>query len=107
MEVLRAYEHELGQRFLDGLPESATVYGEQTMDGRLPTFLLNLEGVPATKIAETMGARGYGVWAHDSWYSLGLREKLPYPEEALRVGLIHYNTADEVDGFLSELASFV
>ncbi|HEY5099896.1 MAG TPA: aminotransferase class V-fold PLP-dependent enzyme [Gaiellaceae bacterium] len=106
MDVLRGYEHELGQRFLDGLPESATVYGEQTMEGRLPTFLLNLEGVPATKIAETMGARGYGVWAHDSWYSLGLREKLPYPEEALRVGLIHYNTADEVDGFLSELGSF-
>jgi len=106
MEVLRAYEHELGQRFLDGLPESATVYGEQTMEGRLPTFLLNLEGVPATEIAETMAERGYGIWAHDSWYSLGLREKLPYPEEALRVGLIHYNTADEVDGFLAELGSF-
>jgi len=106
MEVLRSYEHELGQRFLDGLPESATVYGEQTMEGRLPTFLLNLEGVPATEIAETMAERGYGIWAHDSWYSLGLREKLPYPEEALRVGLIHYNTADEVDGFLAELGSF-
>jgi cysteine desulfurase family protein (TIGR01976 family) len=105
MEVLRAYEHELGQRFLEGLPESATVYGEQTMDGRLPTFLFNLEGVPAAEIAETMAARGYGVWAHDSWYSLGLREKLPYPKDAVRVGLIHYNTAEEVDGFLSELGS--
>jgi cysteine desulfurase family protein (TIGR01976 family) len=107
MEVLRAYEHDLGQRFLDGLPDGATVYGEQTMEGRLPTFLFNLEGVPATEIAETMAARGYGVWAHDSWYSLGLREKLPYPDEAVRVGLIHYNTADEVDGFLSELASLL
>ncbi|HEY2072194.1 MAG TPA: aminotransferase class V-fold PLP-dependent enzyme [Gaiellaceae bacterium] len=105
MEVLRAYEHELGRRFLEGLPDSATVYGEQTMEGRLPTFLINLEGVPAGKIAETMAARGYGVWAHDSWYSLGLREKLPYPEEAVRVGLIHYNTAEEIDGFLRELGS--
>ena len=104
MEVLRAYEHELGQRFLDGLPGSATVYGEQTMDGRLPTFLFNLEGVPAVEIAETMAARGYGVWAHDSWYSLGLREKLPYADEAVRVGLIHYNTAEEIDGFLNELS---
>jgi selenocysteine lyase/cysteine desulfurase len=51
-----------------------------------------------------MAERGYGVWAHDSWYSLGLREKLPYPKDAVRVGLIHYNTADEVDGFLHELA---
>src|SRR5207253_534710 len=105
MEVLRAYEHDLGRRFLDGLPDAATVYGEPTMEGRLPTFLFNLEGVPATEIAETMAARGYGVWAHDSWYSLGLRERLPYPDEAVRVGLIHYNTAEEVDGFLSELAS--
>src|SRR5438270_6708085 len=105
MELLRTYEHELGRRFLEGLPASATVYGEQTMEGRLPTFLLNIEGVPATAIAEMMAERGYGVWAHDSWYSLGLREKLPYPEEALRVGLIHYNTADEVDGFLTELGT--
>src|SRR5947209_7893843 len=105
MEVLRAYEHDLGQRFLDGLPDAATVYGEPTMEGRLPTFLFNLEGVPATEIAETMAARGYGVWAHDSWYSLGLRERLPYPDEAVRVGLIHYNTAEEVDGFLTELGS--
>lgn len=106
MDVLRAYEHELGRRFLDGLPESATVYGEQTMEGRLPTFLLNIEGVPATEIAETLGTRGYGVWAHDNWYSVGLREKLPYPNDALRVGLIHYNTADEIDRFLNELGSF-
>ena len=103
MEVLRAYEHELGRRFLETLPDSVTVYGEPTMDGRLPTFLLNVEGVPAAHIAETMAARGYGVWAHDSWYSLGLRERLPYPEDALRVGLIHYNTVDEIDGFVAEL----
>src|SRR5213082_4264437 len=34
MEALAAYERELGQRFLDGLPENATVYGLQTMEGR-------------------------------------------------------------------------
>src|SRR6266446_438715 len=103
MQALAAYERELGQRFLDGLPESATVYGQQTMDGRIATFLLNLEGVPAADAAVRLAERGYGVWAHDNWYSLGLREKLPYPQDALRVGLIHYNTADEVDGFLDEL----
>ena len=105
MEVLRAYEHELGRRLLDGLPDSVEVYGLQTMEGRLPTFLLNVAGVPAKTVAETMAVRGYGIWHHDSWYSLGLRERLPYPEEAVRVGLIHYNTADEIDGFLHELGS--
>ena len=103
LEVFRAYERDLGQRFLDGLPESVTVYGPQTMDGRVPTFLLNVDGVEAADVATTMASRGYGVWAHDNWYSLGLREKLAYPGNAVRVGFIHYNTVDEVDGFVSEL----
>ena len=105
LEPLREYERALGQRFLDALPESVTVYGLQTMEGRVPTFLLNVDGVPAPEVATTMAERGYGVWAHDNWYSLGLRERLPYPENAVRVGFIHYNTADEVDGFVSELRS--
>ncbi|MGD0715219.1 MAG: aminotransferase class V-fold PLP-dependent enzyme, partial [Gaiellaceae bacterium] len=104
MDVLRAYERELGQRFLDALPDSVTVYGLQTMAGRVPTFLLNVDGVEAADVATTMAERGYGVWAHDNWYSLGLRERLPYPCNAIRVGFIHYNTTHEVDGFLSELA---
>ncbi len=106
MPVLGTYERELGQRFLDGLPDSVTIYGLQTMEGRVPTFLLNVEGVDAATVATTLAERGYGVWAHDNWYSLGLREKLPYPKDAVRVGFIHYNTADEIDGFLRELSSF-
>jgi cysteine desulfurase family protein (TIGR01976 family) len=103
MEVLKSYERDLAQRFLDGLPDTVTIYGLQTMEGRVPTFLLNVEGVEAATVATTMAERGYGVWAHDNWYSLGLREKLPYPQDAVRIGFIHYNTADEVDGFLREL----
>jgi cysteine desulfurase family protein (TIGR01976 family) len=105
MEVLRDYERTLGQRFLDALPPAVAVYGLQTMEGRVPTFLLNVEGVDASELASTMGARGYGVWAHDSWYSLGLRERLAYPREAVRVGFIHYNTPAEIDAFTAELAS--
>src|SRR5260221_653003 len=47
METLAAYERQLGERFLDGLPDSATVYGLQTMEGRVATVLLNIEDVPA------------------------------------------------------------
>ncbi len=105
MKVLRDYERTLGERFLETLPDSVTVYGLPTMEGRVPTFLINVDGVEAAEVATTMAERGYGVWAHDNWYSLGLREKLPYPREAVRVGFIHYNTVDEVDGFVRELAS--
>ena len=104
MPALAAYESELGQRFLDGVPDSVTVYGLQSMDGRVPTFLLNVEGVPAADVAARMAEQGFGVWAHDNWYSLGLREKLPYPQDAVRVGLIHYNTEDEIDRFTAVLA---
>ncbi|MBV8562845.1 MAG: cysteine desulfurase-like protein [Actinobacteria bacterium] len=104
MGAIAAYERWLGERFLDGLPDGVTVYGLQTMDGRVPTFLINVEGVPAAEAVQKLGDRGYGVWAHGNWYSLGLREKLPYPDDAIRVGLIHYNTADEIDGFCAELA---
>ena len=105
MPAIAAYERELGQRFIDGLPDSVTVYGLPTMDGRVPTFLLNVEGVPAADVAAKMADQGFGVWAHDNWYSLGLREKLPYPQDAVRVGLIHYNTADEIDRFNAALAA--
>jgi cysteine desulfurase family protein (TIGR01976 family) len=104
MEAIAAYERELGRRFLDGLPDHATVYGLQTMEGRIATFLFNLEGVDASDAARRLADEGFGVWAHDTWYSLGLREKLPYPDSAIRVGLIHYNTADEIDRFNAALA---
>jgi len=105
MEAIAAYEDELGRRFLDGLPDGATVYGLQTMEGRVATFLINLEGVDATDAAKRLSDEGFGVWAHDNWFSLGLREKLPYRDSAIRVGLIHYNTADEIDRFNAALAA--
>ena len=105
METIAAYERWLGQHFLDTLPDSVTVYGLQSMDGRVPTFLLNVEGVPAADAVKRLADAGFGVWAHDNWYSLGLREKLPYPQDAIRVGLIHYNTADEIDAFCAALAA--
>ena len=105
METIAAYERELGQRFLEGLPDDATVYGLQTMDGRVPTFLINLDRIDAVDAVKRLTDEGFGVWAHDNWYSLGLREKLPYPGSAIRVGLIHYNTADEIDRFNAALAA--
>jgi cysteine desulfurase family protein (TIGR01976 family) len=104
MATLREYERTLGQHFFDTLPAGVTVYGRQTMEGRVPTFLLNVEGVPAAEVATTLADHGYGVWAHDNWYSIGL--PFPYPGDAIRVGFIHYNTVEEVDGFVRELASF-
>jgi cysteine desulfurase family protein (TIGR01976 family) len=100
---LRDYERELGARFLAGLPDSVTIYGPPTMEGRVPTFLLNVDGVEAETAAHSLAERGFGVWYADNWYCVSLADRLP--PSSLRVGFIHYNTADEVDRLLGELSA--
>src|SRR3954447_13051104 len=103
-EVIAPYERALGERFLAALPDAARVYGLQTMEGRVPTFLVNVDGVPAPQVAGRLAERGMGVWAHDSWYSLNLYQRFGYGSDgAVRIGFIHYNTPDEVDRLADEL----
>jgi cysteine desulfurase family protein (TIGR01976 family) len=102
-EAIMPYERSLGERFLGSLSDAVTVYGLPTMEGRVPTFLVNVAGVPAAEVAERLAADGMGVWAHDSWYSLGLYRQLGYDHQAVRIGFIHYNTVDEVDRLAAAL----
>jgi cysteine desulfurase family protein (TIGR01976 family) len=104
MDAIREYERSLGQRFLDTLPESVTVYGLPTMEGRVPTFLVNVDGASAYDVAAALAEKRMGVWAHDGWYCVGLAERLP-AEGSVRIGFIHYNTADEVDRLVAELGA--
>jgi cysteine desulfurase family protein (TIGR01976 family) len=97
------YERELGERFLAGISDNVRVYGLPTMEGRVPTFLINFEGVPAADVAAYLAEQQVGVWAHDSWYSLDLYKRLGYDKDAIRVGFIHYNTAEEVDRLIAGL----
>jgi cysteine desulfurase family protein (TIGR01976 family) len=102
-EAIVPYERELGQRFIDGISDAITVYGLPTMEGRVPTFLINVEGVPAVDVAARLAEQDIGVWAHDSWYSLNLYKRLGYEHDAIRLGFIHYNTAEEVDRLVAAL----
>jgi cysteine desulfurase family protein (TIGR01976 family) len=101
--AIEPYERSLGQRFLGGISPAVTVYGLPGMAGRVPTFLVNVDGVPADDVATRLAAAQIGVWAHDSWYSLDLYPRLGYPGKAVRIGFIHYNTAAEVDRLLDAL----
>jgi cysteine desulfurase family protein (TIGR01976 family) len=104
MAALRAHERELARRFVEGLPDGVTLYGPPLSE-RVPTFLLNVDGVSAADAARRLAEEGIGVWHHDHWYSVGLADRLPYDGEAIRVGFIHYNTAEEVDRLLAGLGS--
>jgi cysteine desulfurase family protein (TIGR01976 family) len=104
-DTIVPYERELGERFLDGISDAVTVYGLPSMAGRVPTFLVNVEGVPAASVAAHLATQQIGVWAHDTWYSLDLYQRLGYEQDAVRIGFIHYNTTAEVDRLLAALES--
>lgn len=103
--TIRPYERALSERFVAGLPDGVRLYGLPGMEGRLPTFLITVDGVASEDVARRLAADGYGVWAHDSWYALGLYHRLGYEGAAVRIGIAHYNTQQEVDGLLERLGA--
>jgi cysteine desulfurase family protein (TIGR01976 family) len=101
-DAITAHERELGQRFLDGLPGNVRLYGLPTMDGRVPTFAITLEHKSPAEVAEHLAERGIFVW-HGDYYAVEVMRRLRLPDGAVRVGIVHYNTADEIDRLLGEL----
>ena len=102
-ETIVPYERELGARFLAGRPESCRLHGLPTMDGRVPTFCLTIGDLGADVAAERLAQRGFAVWSGD-YYAVEAMQRLGLPDGAVRVGIVHYNTADEVDQLLEALA---
>jgi cysteine desulfurase family protein (TIGR01976 family) len=100
------WERELGQRLLDQLPADVRLYGLNSTSGRVPTFLVNFEGVSSLALSEALAERGFGVWAGDNYYALGLYERIGWGD-ALRIGLAHYNTTAEIDRFTEVLGELV
>jgi cysteine desulfurase family protein (TIGR01976 family) len=101
-EAVQAHERDLGQRFLDGLPAGVRLYGARTMEGRTPTFALTFAGRSPREVAAILAERDIAVWA-GNYYAVEVMERLGLPDGAVRVGFVHYNTAEEVDRLLGEL----
>jgi cysteine desulfurase family protein (TIGR01976 family) len=103
--AIQAHELALGERFLAGLPENVRLYGLPTMEGRVATFAFNVEGVPTEQAAARLGDDGYAVW-HGNYYAVEVMKRLGLEEAgAVRAGIVHYNTAEEVDGLLAAIAA--
>jgi cysteine desulfurase family protein (TIGR01976 family) len=101
-DALCAYERALGERFLAGLPDGVQLYGLRTMEGRVPTFCFNLPGRSPEEAATLLAARDLAVW-HGNYYALEVMRHLGLPDGAVRAGIVHYNTEDEVDRLLEAL----
>jgi cysteine desulfurase family protein (TIGR01976 family) len=101
-DAIQAHERELGERFLEGLPDTCTLYGRNGMDRRVSTFAFNVEGWSPRAVAERLGERNIAVW-QGNYYAVEVMKRLALDEGAVRAGIVHYNTADEVDRLLGEL----
>jgi cysteine desulfurase family protein (TIGR01976 family) len=102
-DFVTGHERELGGRFLDGLPGDWTLHGIPSPEGRVPTFAVTHERVGPEEAATRLGERGLAVW-HGNYYAVEIMKRLALPAGALRIGIVHYNTAGEVDRLLEALA---
>jgi selenocysteine lyase/cysteine desulfurase len=73
------------------------------MEGRTPTFAVTLPELTPQQAAEQLAERAIAAWWGD-YYAVEVMNRLGLPHGALRIGLVHYNTATEVDRVLDALA---
>ena len=97
-------EGELGRRFLDGLPASWRLHGIPAMAGRVPTFAVTHASLSPQEAATRLGERGFAVW-HGNYYAVEIMKRLGLAAGAVRIGIVHTNTADEVERLLAALAA--
>jgi cysteine desulfurase family protein (TIGR01976 family) len=107
-DAITDHERALGERFLRRLPEPIVLHGLPTMEGRVPTFCFSVPGRTPEEVATYLGEREIAVW-WGSYYALETMRHLGLDEEqgAVRVGIVHYNTEDEIDRLLTCLRGLV
>jgi cysteine desulfurase family protein (TIGR01976 family) len=107
--AIQQHEHALAEILIRGLlaiPE-LKFYGIRDLgklDRRCPTVAVRIAGHTPLELATKLGERGFFTW-DGNYYALNLTERLDVEKDGgfLRIGLAHYNTAEEVRRFLSAL----
>lgn len=113
MNATRAYERELASILIGGLLETPGVrfYGirdGQRFDQRTPTVSIRIDGLHPREIAQRLGEQGFFVW-DGNYYAINVTETLGVESDGgmVRIGLVHYNTADEVGRLLGAVRGLV
>jgi len=112
-ELIHSYEHSLMKRLISGLKKipSLKIYGitdPSRFDERCPTIAIRVldqtnDQTPFA-LATKLGERGFFTW-DGNYYALNLTERLDVEKSGgfLRIGLVHYNTMQEIDRLLEAL----
>ena len=108
-EVFQQHERELAEKLILGLMmiSGLTLYGIRhpgQLKQRTPTVAIRMEGYKPRELAERLGEHGIFSW-DGNYYAVDLAERLGVQDKGgmLRIGLAHYNTAEEVERLLSVL----
>jgi len=109
--AIRLHERKLMERMLQGLHEISglRLYGisdPARLESRCPTFAVRIDGHTPLDLATKLGERGIFTW-DGNYYAINLTERLGVEQSGgfLRIGLVHYNTEQEVDRVLDGLHS--
>ena len=110
MRAIRAHELGLLYRLMDGLSAipGIRIWGitepARFAAERAPTVAITLARTSPREAARALGEQGIFTWDGD-FYAQGLVERLGLAESGglLRLGIVHYNTAAEVDRVLEAL----
>jgi len=110
--AMREHEMNLAARMIRGLVEvpGLRFYGisdPARFAERVPTVGVHLANCKPLEAAKFLGERGIFTW-DGNYYALNLTERLGVEKDGglLRIGLVHYNTIDEVDRLLAALREF-
>ena len=111
--AIHEHERSLLERMMNGLKTipRLKIYGitdPARFNDRCSTFAVRIEGHTPLELATKLGERGIFTW-DGNYYALNLTERLDVERSGgfLRIGLVHYNTLEEVDRLLAALHEIV
>lgn len=106
MAACIAYEQDLGERMLAGLRAipGVKLWGRPTMEGRVPTFAITIDGHHPDRVAAKLAEQDIFVWS-GHFYAVEVIARLGLEEAGglIRIGLCHYSTRAEIDRLLAAL----
>jgi cysteine desulfurase family protein (TIGR01976 family) len=116
-EAIHRHEHALMNRLITGLSQipKLKIYGitdPSCFAWRCPTLAVRVVNQTGDQtplaLATKLGDRGFFTW-DGNYYALNLTERLDVEKSGgfLRIGLVHYNTAEEVDRLLKALGEIL
>jgi cysteine desulfurase family protein (TIGR01976 family) len=112
MHTIKRYERWVAEHLVSGLLKIPAVkfFGIRDaprFDCRTPTVAIRLGEAHPRDVAEYLGQNGIYVW-DGNYYALSVTERLGVEKTGgmVRIGLVHYNTVQEVDRLLEALRQF-